>query len=174
MTDRTHDHRVGERDPAKAFEALRQAVTDLRTSIDARQNHLDAKMTITRESIEAACGQLAAIQEPVDYSAGVASLLKALDKVERRAQAIGETAALQRGQDDNHRILIRAGEAHIQSAAESIKAATRDVDAAAGFIDDHLRSARNRQTQDRKILAFAAASSVFGGFAGLLVLMLNL
>ena len=174
MTDNQGNHPAGPVDPARAFDALRRTVTDLRGAVEARQKHLDAELAITRRGIETAFEKLSAIREPVDYSADMARLLKSLDGVDRRAKALGETPALNLGPDENDRILTRAGEDHMQSAADSIETATRDVDEAAGFIEDHLRSARTRQIQDREIVTKAAVCSVVGGLVGLLFGMLML
>ena len=162
MTDSKRNHRAGNVDPAKAFEALRQTVTDLGAAVEARHKHFDVELTNTRKGIETAFEKLAAIQKPVDYTADMARLLKSLEGLRQRTQAIEQTAALKLSPDENDRILTRAGEKHIQSAAESIEAGTRGVKDAAGFIDYYLDPARKRQTQDSELVTMAAWCAVVG------------
>ena len=181
MEDDKSDHAAGDVDPAEAFEALRQAVTELHGTIQAQNRHLDAELAIIRKSVESAFEQLAAIQESVDYSADMARTVELLDMLARRLKAIGESPVLQLGPHESARIMTDAGEGQIRPAVRQLETGTRSIMNKTRAIGRHLRPARTHsvhfmnkwkicEAQDFYIYATVLVFTVGSSFSSVLVL----
>lgn len=142
-------------DPAAAFEALRETISEL--SADLRR-----EMTTIRKGVEGAFDQFEKVGTPIDYRADLGNMLEQLEEMTERVHGVEKSPLLRHGPDHYAREFSRTGEAMVRAAAEQFQYESRDFRSAANDLRNQVYSARERRLQDRWLVGVGGAGIVLG------------
>ncbi len=142
-------------DPAQAFDALRQSVEKLARDVGG-------EMTVIRKGVEAAFEEFEKFQQPPDYGPELGRIVKQVTAVGQTLEALQKVPALKNGPDHYARVLENAGDRISANAVRMIEARAHGLERASAELGDYVKSARQRQQQDRWFFGAGVVGLVVG------------
>ncbi|MBY3370235.1 hypothetical protein HFN93_36255 [Rhizobium laguerreae] len=120
-------------------------------------------MTVIRKGVEAAFEELEKFQQPPDYGPELGRIVKQLTSMNQTVETLQKVPALRNGPDHYARVLENAGDRISASAVRMIEARGHGlVERASAELGDYVKSARQRQQQDKWVFGAAIAGLVVG------------
>ncbi|TBZ05048.1 DUF6118 family protein [Rhizobium leguminosarum] len=142
-------------DPAQAFDALRRSVEKLTRDVGG-------EMTVIRKGVEAAFEEFAKFQQSPDYGPELGRIVKQVTAVGQILEALQKVPALKNGPDHYARVLENAGDRISANAVRMIEARGHGLERASAELGDYVKSARQRQRQDRWVFGVGVVGLTVG------------
>ncbi|MBY3517233.1 hypothetical protein HFN76_34535 [Rhizobium laguerreae] len=142
-------------DPTEAFDTLRRSVERLARDVGG-------EMTVIRKGVEAAFEEFEKFQQPPDYGPELGRIVKQLTSMNQTLETLQKVPALKNGPDHYARVLENAGDRISASAVRMIEARGHGLESASAELGDYVKSARQRQRQDKWVFGAAIAGLVVG------------
>lgn len=148
-------------DPAPSTSA-QEAFEALRRTIEAQGAQTAAEMTIIRRGVEAAFDQFEKFQQPADYSADLGRIVQQLAIIAERLEAVEQSPILKNGPEHYARAIERSGESLVRAAAQQFENKGRDLERVSLELSNRIKSAHERERQDRRMWLAGTAGIVAG------------